>query len=75
MNAKVVPAHPIPQKIFAWKTSDGKMHTSEREALEHENNLQFAQWASKNICVGGEWTASMVVHAIHEGGWLILRRP
>lgn len=52
---------------------DGRTFDTEEEALEHLKELEFLQWCERNICVGGEWSSSMVARAILEN-FVVTRR-
>ena len=52
------------EHVSGWKTSDGKIHSHEKTALEHQLALDFHAWCEATICRGGEWTARMVAREI-----------
>lgn len=35
-------------------------------AILHDARVKFFKWCSENICVGGEWSSSMVADAISD---------
>jgi hypothetical protein len=52
------------EKLQAFKTSDGNLHEHQMDALNHQKWLNFSKWCRENICIGGEWSASMVATEI-----------
>jgi hypothetical protein len=50
--------------VQGWETTDGRFWHKQDEAIEHQNRLDFLNWCGNNICVGGEWSATMVAQAI-----------
>jgi hypothetical protein len=49
-----------------WQTSDGLFWRDQGPAQEWQNDLNFRNWCSENVCVGGEWDSRMVASAILE---------
>ena len=50
--------------VAAFRTSDNKLHDSREAAEKHERHHEFRNWCENNVCIGGEWTASMITEAI-----------
>jgi hypothetical protein len=57
-----------------WITTDDHHYSSQEEALDHQERIDFLEWCAGNICCGGEWSSDMVAKAILED-WIMRPCP
>lgn len=63
------------RQFTGWKADDGTVFATRAEAEEHDHDTAFHAWCRDNICVGGEWTATMVARVILTHWHLLRRQP
>ncbi len=76
MNDDQVATHPTGMReVKGFLTSDNTFfhYDEEAQAIEHESKLGFRDWCQGNICIGGEWSATMVANEILEN-WSVVRK-
>jgi hypothetical protein len=55
------------KQVEGWRTSDGKMHASEYDAVEHQKKVNLMGLLdSLGVCRGGPWSSDMVAVALIE---------
>lgn len=52
------------EELTVFKTTDGKLHETMDAACDHQETIDFEDWCSENICIGGHWSARMVSEEI-----------
>jgi len=52
------------EELTVFRTTDGKFHEDMDAACDWQEQLDFRAWCRQNICVGGEWSASMVADEV-----------